>query len=216
MNKYFKESVLWAFIVLPYIYLATIWSKLPEQVPTHFNINGVADGWLNKMSLLFIPGALGIGTYFLMLIIPMLDPKKKIQEMGDKYYALRFILAIFISLLTVYILYVSNAGSLKNYNILFALLGMLFAVLGNYFQTLRPNYFVGIRTPWTLENELIWKKTHRLAGPLWILGGILVIILSFFIHHDSLYSTILSIIIAIIVIVPVVFSYTEFQKEKVR
>jgi len=213
MNKYLRESVLWAFVALPYVYLTTIWSKLPEQVPTHFNIEGVANGWSSKTTLLFIPAALGIGIYFLMLIIPVLDPKKKIQQMGGKYYSLRFILTIFFSLLATYFLYIINTGSLKNPNMLFALIGTLLAMLGNYFQTLRPNYFIGIRTPWTLENEQVWKNTHRLGGRLWIVGGVLIATLAFFINNNYLFSIIFGVIISLIVIIPVVYSYTEFKKE---
>ena len=214
MNKYLKESVLWAFIALPYIYISTIWSKLPEKIPTHFNLDGVANNWSSKTTFLFILGTLGIGIYLLMLIIPILDPKKKIQQMGNKYYTLRCMLTIFFSLLATYLSYISTAGSLKNPNILFALIGALFAMLGNYFQTIRPNYFIGIRTPWTLENEQVWKKTHRLGGRLWIVGGILITILAFFINDNHLYSIIFNAIIFVLVIVPIVFSYTEFKKEK--
>ena len=213
MNKYLKESVLWAFIALPYVYLSVIWNTLPEQVPTHFNIEGVANNWSSKTTLLFIPGALGIGIYFLMLIIPALDPKKRIQQMGSKYYTLRFLLTIFFSLLATYLLYVSNIGNLKRPNILFALIGVLFVMLGNYLQTIRPNYFIGIRTPWTLENEQVWKNTHRFGGPFWIVGGVLIAILAFFIKDNHLFSIIFGIIIFLMVIVPVVFSYTEFKKE---
>lgn len=213
MNKYLKESVLWAFIALPYVYLSTIWDKLPEQVPTNFNMEGVANDWSSRTTLIFIPGALGIGIYLLMLIIPVLDPKKKIQQMGEKYYTLRFMLTFFFSLLVTYLLYASNAGSIKNPNMLFALIGVLFAMFGNYFQTIRPNYFIGIRTPWTLENEHVWKKTHRLGGRLWMSAGVLIAILAFVINNTLLFSIIFGVIIFLMVMVPVVFSYMEFQKE---
>ena len=214
MNKYLKESPFWLLIILPYIYLATIWSKLPDQVPTHFNIEGVPNDWSDKTSLLFIPGALGIGIYLLMLFIPVLDPKKKIQQMGNKYYTLRLILTLFISLLSTYLLFATNAGSLKNPNLLFAFLGAFFLVMGNYFQAVRPNYFIGIRTPWTLESENIWKKTHRLGGQIWMAGGLLIVILSFIIKNNQAFAIAFGVIIFIMVIVPIVYSYTEFQKEK--
>lgn len=214
MNKYLKELVLWAFIVLPIVYLATIWNNLPEQVPTHFNLQGVADGWLSKNSLIYIIGALEIGIYLLMLIIPTIDPKNKIQQMGDKYYILRFILTFCFSLLAFHILYSSSEGGIKKPVILFFILGILIAMLGNYSQTIRPNYFIGIRTPWTLENEKVWKNTHSLAGRIWIVCGILIVILGVFIENSQLFSILFVIILAIMVIVPVSFSYTEFQKEK--
>ena len=214
MNRYFKESVLWALIILPYIYLATIWNELPAQVPTHFNMAGNPDDWSGKTTLLFLPGALGLGIYFLMLSIPILDPKKKIQQMGGKYFTFRLMLTLFFSLLATYLLYISNAGSLKKPNMLIALVGALFAILGNYFQTVRPNYFIGIRTPWTLESEQTWKKTHRLGGRLWIIGGVLITVLSFMISNNLTLAITFWTLLSVMVIVPVVFSYTEFQKDK--
>jgi len=213
MNKYLKESVLWVFIVLPYVYLSTIWDKLPARVPTHFDLAGKPNDWSDKSSLLYLPGAMMIGIYLLMLIIPYIDPKKKIQQMGNKYYNLRFLLTFFFSILTIFILYTSSTGSIKNPNILLGLIGVLFAMLGNYFQTLRPNYFIGIRTPWTLESEQTWKKTHRLGGKIWMVGGVLIAFFSFF-QSNALFSIVFGIIIGILVIVPIVYSYLEFQKEK--
>jgi len=212
MNKYLKESVLWVLIVLPYVYLAAIWDKLPVQVPTHFDIEGAADSWSNKSTFLFIIGGFGIGIYVLMLLIPFIDPKKKIRQMGEKYYTLRFTLTFFFSLLAILLIYMSKANGVDHHNMLFALIGALFAMLGNYFQAVRPNYFIGIRTPWTLENEQVWKKTHRLGGQLWMVGGVLIAILAFFINNPNTSSIIFGIIISLMIIVPVVFSYTEFKK----
>jgi len=214
MNKFMKESVLWAFIVLPYVYLAAIWNKLPERVPTHFDLAGNVDTWSGKGILWILPGALGIGIYLLMLIIPVLDPKRKIQQMGNKYYTFRFMLTLFFSLFATYLVYISYTGSMRSPGMLIALVGVLFAMLGNYFQTVRPNYFIGIRTPWTLENEEVWKKTHRLGGRLWMAGGILIAILSFVISSNLALAITLGAVLSVMVIVPIVFSYTEFQKEK--
>ncbi len=214
MNKYLKELVLWSLIMLPYVYLATIWSELPSKVPIHFNLEGQANNWSSKTTLLFLPGALGISIYILMLIIPALDPKKKIQQMGDKFYSLRFMLTLFISLLATYLLYISKVGSEKNPNMLVALIGALFAMMGNYFQTLRPNYFIGIRTPWTLESEHVWKKTHQLGGRVWLAGGILIVALSFIITTNFALAFTFVVLFSTMVIIPVVFSYSEFQREK--
>ena len=214
MNKYLKEVVLWAFIVLPYIYLAAIWDKLPSRVPTHFNLGGNVDAWSDKTTLLFLPGALGLGVYFMMLLIPVLDPKRKIQQMGNKYYNFRFMLTIFFSLMATYMLYISKEGNLQKPNMLIALIGTLFAMFGNYFQTVRPNYFIGIRTPWTLENEQIWKKTHRLGGRLWVAGGVLIAIFAIIIKNNLALAIIFGVLLSLMVIIPVIFSYTEFLKEK--
>ncbi|HPY82899.1 MAG: DUF1648 domain-containing protein [Bacteroidales bacterium] len=214
MNKYFKELVLWIFIALPYVYLAKIWNELPEIVPTHFNLEGVADGWSKKQTLLYIPAALGVGMYLLMLIIPFLDPKKKIQQMEGKYYVLRFMLTFFFSLLTLFLLYVSKEETLNNPAILFVIIGVFFAMFGNYFQTVRPNYFIGIRTPWTLENEQVWKKTHRLGGRIWLVGGVSIAILAFFVTYKIIFTILFVLILSFMVVVPVLYSYIEFKKIK--
>jgi uncharacterized membrane protein len=148
-----------------------------------------------------------------MLIIPILDPKKKIQQMEGKYYTFRFILTFFFSFLAAYILYTSKTESI-NPILLYGSMGALFAIFGNYFQTVRPNYFIGIRTPWTLENEQVWKKTHRLGGRLWIAGGVLIAIFAFFINNKQMFFIIFGLILFIMIIVPIVFSYTEFRKIK--
>jgi uncharacterized membrane protein len=214
MNKYLKESILLACVILPYVYLTFIWNALPEKVPTHFNFNGVADRWSDKTFLLLVPAGLGVFIYLLMLFIPLIDPKKKIRQMGDKYSSFRFMLGFFFAMLSVYLLYVSKEGGMKNPNLLIALIGVFLALLGNYFQTVRPNYFIGIRTPWTLENEQVWKKTHHLGGRLWMVGGILVAALSFIINNNHLMGIVFGTLLFVMVIIPVVFSYTEFKKEK--
>ena len=211
MNKYLKESILWVIMLLPFIYLANIWSILPEQVPTHFGFNGKADDWSSKSALIYITGGIVFGLYFLFLIIPIIDPKKKIEQMGDKYFTLRLVLTIFISLLSIFIIHSSNKGSISNPNLLFALIGALFAMLGNYFQTVRPNYFIGIRTPWTLENENVWKNTHRFGGKLWVIGGITIAILSLIINNHQIFSIIFGIVIFIMATVPVIYSYVAFK-----
>jgi uncharacterized membrane protein len=213
-NKFLKEAVLWVITLLPYAYLAMIWGQLPDQVPTHFNVDGKADNWSAKATLLLLPAGLGIIIYVVMLIIPAIDPKGKIQQMGDKYYTFRLMLSLFMALLSYYILSQTHAGNMDNPGMLIALIGGLFAVMGNYFQTLRPNYFIGLRTPWTLESELVWKKTHRLAGRLWMAGGLLLVVLAFAIQNGQTLMVIMGCILPAITLVPVIYSYLEFQREK--
>lgn len=214
MNKYVREFLLWILISLPYVYLAMVWNELPDVVPTHFNLEGQADAWSDKSTLLWLPGVMGLGIYVLMLIVPYLDPKGRIQQMGNKYHSLRIILSLFFSAISCYILYVSSRGNMESPQIIIALMGMLFAVLGNYFQTMRPNYFIGIRTPWTLENEEVWKKTHRLAGKLWLGGGLIIAVLAFFLKKNSTLAIIFGSLLVIMVLVPVIYSWLEFRTLK--
>ena len=167
MNKFFKELILWILIVIPFIYLAMVWKNLPAQVPTHFDLAGNPNDWSEKTSLPALIGAMGIGSYLLMLFIPYFDPKKKIEQMGEKYYSLRLLMTLFMSALSFYLLYVSNKGEI-NPNLLIAMIGAFYVVLGNYLQSVKPNYFIGIRTPWTLENEETWRKTAKWPQRRWL------------------------------------------------
>ena len=211
MNKFLKELILWIFIAIPFIYLSVIWKNLPALVPTHFDLAGNPNDWSNKSSLPYMIGGLGIGNYLLMLLIPYFDPKNKMAQMGEKYYSIRLLMTIFMSALSFYLLYVSNNGVI-NPNLLIALIGAFFVVLGNYLQSVKPNYFIGIRTPWTLENEETWKKTHRLGGRLFLIGGLLTIFIAFISKNNTLLAISFGLIIALISLVTIVFSYIEFKK----
>lgn len=216
MNTKLNKAIIWIFLLLPYVYLATIWHELPDRVATHFNIDGDADAWSNKTMLIFIPSSLGLFVYGLLAALPKLDPKNTFEQMGNKFFSLQLMLILFFSVLAIYLLYSSKVGCIQNPNIVLALVGFLFAFLGNYFQTIRPNYFIGIRTPWTLESEIVWKKTHRLGGIFWMFGGITIVILAFLINNKSLFMTLFFIISAILVLVPTIYSYIEFQKQKTK
>jgi len=216
MKKYILEILLIICTIIPFVYLASIFKLLPEQVPTHFGLDGSANGWSAKSSLWIMPAGLGLIFYLGMVLIPILDPKKKIALMGGKYGQLRAIIAIFFSLLSIYLIYISSGENLNNPNILIALLGLLFLLLGNYLQAVRANYFFGIRSPWALESESVWKKTHKLGGRLWMGGGLLIMLLCCFIHNNKLLAFMFFTIVVSMSIIPYVYSYFEFRRERSR
>ena len=211
MEKFKKEIPFIAVALLPFVYLAYIWNELPKEVPMHWNASGEIDRWGDKSELFVMLFMLTGITYFIFLVIPYIDPKQRLQSMGNKLNNLRLILALFMSALAIYILY-SVQQKTSNPVLIFPLIGLLFAFLGNYFKTIKPNYFIGIRTPWTLENEEVWKKTHLIGGKLWFVGGLLMA-LTFVLPNKIQIYTFLA-IAAVITIVPIVYSYLEFKKIK--
>jgi len=212
MNKFTKELMLLILVAIPFLYLITIWDGLPDKVPTHFDANGNPNGWSEKSFFLWFPFVMGLGTYMLMLILPVLDPKKKLLQMGNTYFSIRVVMAVFFCGLILYIMYSSSIGRIQSLNFVFFLIGFLIAVLGNYFPTIRRNYFIGIRTPWTLESDQVWKDTHVLGGKLWMIGGVLMMFFCLLkINKSILWTGFISIIIAIAV-VPIVYSYLRYKK----
>ncbi len=200
-----------AIVSLPFIYLAYIWNDLPEKVPMHWNLKGEIDRYGHKIELLLIPVVLPLLTYLLFLIIPKIDPKNKIGKMGNKYQHLKILFTAFTSILALFILYLSKNNALGSPNYIIILIGISYIILGNYFKTIKANYFIGIRTPWTLESETVWKETHRLAGKMWFSGGFLIVFLSL-ILENKLNFILFMIITGIITIIPIAFSYFKFKE----
>jgi len=175
MEKFKKEIPFLLISALPFGYLAYIWPSLPKRVPMHWNASGEIDRWGDKTEIIIIPLLMTGLIYLIFLVVPKIDPKGKLQNMGNKLNDFRLALTIFMSILSIYILY-----SIKTNNadpkMLLPLMGLLFAFLGNYMKTMKPNYFIGFRTPWTLENEEVWKSSygaypgcnaHRDGNRLW-------------------------------------------------
>ncbi|MCB0374069.1 MAG: SdpI family protein [Muricauda sp.] len=206
-----KELPLIGIVLLPFLYLAYVWNQLPAQVPLHYNIKGEVDRYGDKSEMILIPIMLPLLIYVIFLVVPYIDPKKQIQKMGNKYHNLKLILTLFMSALALFIIHSTKSGSLGNPNIIFIIVGALYVILGNYFKTIKANYFIGIRTPWTLENETIWKETHILGGKVWFVGGLLAIISSLLLEPQINFKVFMGITI-IIALIPIVYSYLLYRK----
>lgn len=145
-------------------------------------------------------------------MVPKIDPKRRINEMGEKFHYLRFAITFLMSF--IFILFTLNALD-RQFNLKLYLglsFGLTLILTGNYFRNLKPNFFIGIRTPWTLENETVWKLTHRFSSMLWVIGGTLVTLANI-LNHEKVYVWYLSIIIiALLIVIPLYYSYIKFKK----
>ena len=188
-----------------------LYNKLPDQMATHFGTSGEADGYQGKFAFLLTSSLMLIGIPLLLKIIRYMDPKRTNYDKFELTYdRFRLIFTAFLSVMMgVTILY--NLGFAVNIQMIVLIgMGILFIFLGNYMSRIRLNYTMGIRTPWTLASEEVWRRTHRLAGPLWFIAGIIVIILAFL--PGNLAFILLMIIIAIVVLIPILYSYLLYKK----
>lgn len=214
MKIKFKEEVApLALVCLPFIYLAFVWEQLGEKVPIHWNIAGEIDRWGPKYILLILPFLIPGLVYLIFLAIQRFSSDQKLQKMGKKFRSLKFIMVLFMSMMTVFIIHSSKEGAVGQPTFLFVILGLLFATLGNFFKTIQPNYFLGIRTPWTLRHESVWKSTHKMGGQLWFVGGLLVTIIALISTSVPALIAIMT-ILGVISIIPIVYSYLEARKIK--
>lgn len=152
---------------------AVVWNRVPAQMPTHWNIRGEVDGYGGRLEGLLLLPMIALGLYVMLLVLPRLDPgRANYASFAGPYTVIRVaMLALMLGIHTLVLAtalgYAVNAGRWIPVGV-----GALFVVLGNVMGKVRPNYFVGIRTPWTLASARSWEKTHRLGGRLFVVAGI--------------------------------------------
>ena len=161
-------------VVVPSLYLVYVWPALPAQVPSHFSLDGQVNGYTSRHNLWLLALALPLGTALLLTFLPRLDPKHRVDSSNTNFQKLRLALVALLSGLACYCLYIGLHPSTAAGKGVAVLLGVFFLFLGNYLTTVQPNYFVGIRTPWTLESPTVWARTNRVGGILFCLSGMLM------------------------------------------
>ncbi len=209
MNITSKDIVAWVILLLPFPIIAYFWAELPDQVPIHWGINGEPDNWADKATGIFIGPAINIGLYILMSLAPKIDPKKNFEQM-KMYPTLKLMLVALFFLLFLIIMaftleYTTDVRWIP------AAVMLLMIGIGNYMGKFRPNYFIGIRTPWTLESEEVWTKTHRLAGTLWVVASIIMLV-ALLLPLQPWLAINFSIYLVVIAGFPVLYSYQLHRK----
>lgn len=176
----YRELPIIGLHLIPFIYLAIVFNDLPSMVPTHFNLEGVADDYSSKFDLIWILLLLVGLSYILFLIIPFIDPKKSAQQNPKLYFKIRLGMSLLVTGLAILLVYLAYGNPMRGILALAFFLTILCIFLGNYLQAVKTNFFIGIRTPWTLSSERVWKKTHLVTGRMMFYGGVLSLIATFF------------------------------------
>ena len=193
--------------LLPVLVGIILWDKLPVEIPVHFNAQGVADSYSGKGFAVFGLPAFMLAIHWFCTFITSLDPKSK--NISKKSMELVLWIIPAISLLVSSVIYAYSLGKKFNVStVMILFFGFFFIVIGNYLPKCKQNYSIGIKIPWTLNNQENWNYTHRLAGKTWVIGGILLISTAFF----NLLWLYLS-VFAIMIIIPVAGSYLYHKKE---
>ncbi|HEY6979261.1 MAG TPA: SdpI family protein [Chitinophagaceae bacterium] len=207
-----KEAIIWLILLLPFIYSVIVWNKLPDRVPTHFDIKGEPNDYSGKAFALLLLPVTNIVIYFILFFIPRIDPRKKNYEaFGSSYQNIRILIHLFFVGMFIFITQTTSGGHPLKLNAFLSGMLLFFALLGNYMRTVRSNFFVGIRTPWTLSNDMVWRKTHELGGKIWFYSGIILAIVVFFLPQMAA-AIVMFCGVFLMVIIPVIYSYLEYRK----
>ncbi len=209
-----KEVPTLLLLLVPLVALPFLWGRLPAEVPTHWNLRGEPDAYSGKaFGLLFWP-SLSAGIYLLYWLIPRIDPKRKIAADRKPLPALRFFTALFFTAFFFVTVFGAVGTPVLSMALLVPLVVLLLTlVMGNYLATVQRNYFIGIRTPWTLEDPEIWRKTHRLGGRLWVATSSVLLVLLLLLDADT-FPAFFAVGIGAMVLIPVGYSYYLYAIKK--
>jgi uncharacterized membrane protein len=169
----------WMLGVAVLLVTAIVYQQLPETVPIHWDLNGNANGYGSRITVFLLPGILLLMNILLFSTLPWISPKRfKVDRFLKTYDFVMFLVIALIAYIHILILHASSAGTIDMGRALPGGFFLFFALIGNVMGRVRRNFWVGVRTPWTLANERVWNDTHRLAGRLFVLSGIISFLLT--------------------------------------
>ena len=185
--------------------------QMPEAMASHWNIKGEVDDYMSKFWGLFLMPIVSLAMFLLFILIPKIDPLKENIKKFRKYFD-AFIVLIIVFLLYIYLLTIFwNLGFRFDMGqMMVPALGILFYYCGILVENAKRNWFIGIRTPWTLSNEKVWEKTHKIGGKLFKLAGIIAF-LGIIFPSCAIFFILIPIIL--VAVYTIIYSYLEYQKE---
>lgn len=207
IKKNLKTMILTSVVILaPIVVGLILWDKLPAQMATHFDANGVADDWSPKEFAVFGLPLLLLAVHWFCMAFTSVDPKK--QNFSDKIISLLMWLCPVISIAgngATYLYALDNTVNTVPMALL--LVGCIFLVIGNYMPKMKQSYTIGIKIPWALNSEENWNRTHRLGGYTFMLAGVITIIAGFM---QLFWLVPVALIIA--AFIPMIYSFVLYKK----
>ncbi|MBQ3542844.1 MAG: SdpI family protein [Oscillospiraceae bacterium] len=193
-------------ILLPALAGIVLWDQLPEQIPTHWNPSGEVDRWSSKAFAIFGLSGILLAAQWLCTLGTRADPKKDNHPQKILHLVL-WIIPVISNLLYAITYAVALGKEVRIEVIMPVFMGLLFAIIGNYMPKCKQNYTIGIKIPWTLNSEENWNRTHRFAGRLWVVCGIVIMLTGFFGGFWIFFGIVLAMVIA-----PFLYSYLLHRK----
>lgn len=206
----FKLILTSVIILIPILAGLLLWNQLPDQMVTHWNVKGEPDGWSSKLfAVVGLPLFL-FAVHWVCILGTKADPKY--ANHPPKLMSLVYWICPIVSLFCMGSIYTEALGySIPINDIGGIFVGVTFIFIGNYIPKCQQNYTMGIKIPWTLNSEENWNRTHRFAGPLWMICGIMFMVLTFIGYP------ILSVaVIFVAVLAPMIYSYVYYKKHECK
>ncbi|HEV8480539.1 MAG TPA: SdpI family protein [Candidatus Eisenbacteria bacterium] len=169
-----NELPMWILLALLFTLAAANWQSAPDHIAVHYGLNGQPDRWGGRAEGLLAMPLVSLGVYLAMLFLPFVDPGRANYATFARTYAiLRLLVLLVLAGIYIAVLLTLHGRRVDMAGVAPLLVGGLFILLGNMLGKIRPNWFVGIRNPWTLSSKESWTRTHRVGGWVFMAGGIL-------------------------------------------
>ena len=180
IKKNLKTLIITSVIILlPILAGVILWNQLPDPMPSHWNASGEIDGWSSKPFTIFGLPLILLAAQWLCVLGTAADPKKNNHPEKILHLVLWIIPVLSVAMHTfVYLIALGHGVRMEV--VMPVLIGVIFTIIGNYLPKCKQNYTIGIKIPWTLNNEENWNRTHRFAGFLWVVCGIAIMFTGFF------------------------------------
>jgi uncharacterized membrane protein len=208
-KRWFGGMVIGAMLV----FAAVVYGWLPERVPTHFDMHGEPDAWGSRWVSLAVPIGSALGIWLLARVIPRLDPRgENYERFAETYWFVINLIVLFMAALQVLLVGTALGWPVRVESAMPVLVGLLLIALGNFMPRMKSNWTMGVRTPWTLESESVWRRTHRLAGWCFVAAGVVVVLSVALDPVARLWVLVAGTTLASLV--PVVASYLFWRREQ--
>lgn len=188
-----------------------LYPNLPDVIPSHWNMQGEIDGWNSKGFSVFFMPFLSLGIYILMTFLPGIDPlRKNYEKFAKVYFWFKVLISLFFVALYSFILSVALGFKMNITYFMLPAFSVFFIVIGIFLPKIKRNWFIGIRTPWTIHSDAVWSETHSFSGKAFITAGIISFLGIFFPSYSFVIFITVTITVAVI---SMVYSYFSFKKQ---
>ncbi len=198
-------------LAIPFAFIAYYWNQLPAEIPLHWNAKGEVDRTSDSPYAVFTLPVINLLVFATLFLIPVLDPKRMTAYFKQ---TMKTVITVIVGLLSTLSIFttLNMVGVIQEMDNIFQIvLSIFFLIVGNYLGKIRPNYFLGIRTPWTLEHESVWVQTHRMAGVLWVVASLLMLALTLLLPLSYSSNFFLGYIF-VLAFVPAIYSFILYKQ----
>jgi uncharacterized membrane protein len=198
-------AAMWAFAL-------AVYPRMPERIPTHWNLHGEADGWGGRAAAFLLPAIATALAGLMVFVLPRIDPRRaNWEKFREELWVVVNVILLFMAWIEAVTLGSALGWRIDTGRAVLGGVGVLLVVIGNYLPRIRSNWFFGIRTPWTLTSERVWRETHRVGGRAFVAAGVVMTLAS--LAPAPFADAVSMAAVAAAVLVPVAYSYLAWRRE---